>query len=96
MSEDPVGLPSNREYPPLPQPADFPPPNLLARFVLWLVRLYQRFLSPLLGCHCRYYPSCSRYFTIAVLKYGLLRGGLKGTWRIVRCNPLWPGGVDFP
>ena len=51
---------------------------LPSRAVIWLIRLYQMFLSPLLGRHCRFEPTCSRYFIQAVQKYGLLRGIVRG------------------
>ena len=60
------------------------------------VRLYQIFLSPLLGRQCRFHPSCSNYFIQAVQKYGPLRGSIRGLWRICRCNPFNPGGEDPP
>ncbi len=60
------------------------------------VRLYQIFLSPLLGRNCRFQPTCSNYFIQAVRKYGPLRGSLKGAWRICRCNPFCQGGWDPP
>lgn len=56
---------------------------------------YQRLISPFLGPACRYYPSCSQYAKEAVLKYGVRRGAALAAWRIVRCNPWNPGGVDF-
>ncbi len=59
-----------------------------------LVRLYQLLLSPLLGGHCRFEPSCSQYFIDAVRKYGAVRGGAKGLGRIARCHPFHPGGHD--
>lgn len=81
--------------------------NLLIR-ILWaifripawiligMVRVYQVTLSPILGRHCRYHPSCSAYFIEAVQKYGALRGAWRGIWRICRCNPWHPGGYDPP
>lgn len=65
-----------------------------ARAMIFLVRLYQAVLSPLLGRQCRFVPSCSEYFIQAVQVHGPLRGGLLGAWRIVRCNPLCRGGFD--
>lgn len=59
-----------------------------------LVRAYQRWISPLLGPRCRFYPSCSAYMIEAIQKRGVARGVLKGAWRILRCNPLHPGGYD--
>lgn len=61
-----------------------------------LVRVYQFTLSPIIGRQCRFYPTCSNYFIGAVLKYGALWGSMKGIGRILRCNPLWPGGYDPP
>jgi hypothetical protein len=60
------------------------------------VRLYQIFISPLLGKNCRFTPTCSAYFIQAVRKYGAIRGSLRGAWRIVRCNPFNQGGFDPP
>jgi len=64
------------------------------RAVLWLLGVYRRRFSPLFPARCRFYPSCSTYAEEAVRKYGLLRGGLKAAWRVLRCNPLSPGGYD--
>ncbi len=59
------------------------------------IGLYQRALSPLLGPHCRFYPSCSQYAKEAVLKHGLLRGVSLAAARLARCHPWNPGGVDL-
>ena len=60
------------------------------------VRLYQVFLSPLLGRNCRFTPTCSHYFIQAVRKYGPLSGAVRGVWRNCRCNPFCRGGEDPP
>ncbi len=60
------------------------------------VRLYQFFLSPLVGQQCRFQPTCSRYFIGCVEKYGVICGSLRGLWRICRCHPFHPGGYDPP
>jgi putative membrane protein insertion efficiency factor len=60
------------------------------------VKLYQIFLSPLVGQNCRFQPTCSRYFIGSVEKYGAIRGSLRGVWRICRCHPFHPGGYDPP
>jgi hypothetical protein len=62
--------------------------------VLALIRFYQRFLSPLLGSNCRYYPTCSHYMAEAVARYGVMPGGWLGVKRILRCHPWHPGGYD--
>ena len=64
--------------------------------LIGVVRVYQWTLSPLLGPHCRFEPTCSAYFIQAVRKYGALRGTLRGLRRIGRCHPFHPGGYDPP
>jgi putative membrane protein insertion efficiency factor len=59
-----------------------------------LIGLYRRFLSPLLGRHCRYEPTCSRYALDAISRYGAARGTLMAVKRIGRCHPWAPGGFD--
>jgi len=59
-----------------------------------LVRAYQLCISPLLPPMCRYQPSCSQYMIEAIRKKGPVVGLVKGLWRLMRCNPLFPGGYD--
>ncbi|HMO57796.1 MAG TPA: membrane protein insertion efficiency factor YidD [Roseiflexaceae bacterium] len=61
---------------------------------LGLIRVYQRFLSPLLPPSCIYSPSCSKYTYQAIEKYGALRGSYLGIRRILRCHPWAQGGHD--
>lgn len=70
--------------------------GLPAKVLIGLVRVYQYTISPLIGQRCRFYPSCSNYFIEAIRKYGALRGSIRGVWRILRCNPWNPGGIDPP
>ena len=70
--------------------------NLPGLVLILLVRVYQIFIGPLLGKHCRFHPSCSNYFIQAVRKYGAIVGAWKGVWRILRCHPWHPGGYDPP
>ena len=60
------------------------------------VRFYQASLRWLFPPMCRFQPSCSEYFILAVRKYGPLRGTLKGVWRICRCHPWGRHGYDPP
>jgi len=62
--------------------------------VLGVIKLYQRFVSPLLPPSCRFVPSCSRYAYEAIEKHGLLKGGWLGIQRISRCHPFNAGGYD--
>ncbi|MEX0642921.1 MAG: membrane protein insertion efficiency factor YidD [Pirellulales bacterium] len=59
-------------------------------------RVYQVTLSPLIGRHCRFEPTCSAYFIVAVQKYGAIRGTWRGLLRIGRCHPFHQGGYDPP
>lgn len=59
-----------------------------------LIKGYKRFVSPMLPPSCRFTPSCSIYTLQAIEKYGLLKGILMGTWRILRCHPFSRGGFD--
>ena len=61
---------------------------------LALIRTYKRALSPFLGNHCRYYPTCSSYTDEAIRKYGFLKGTFLGGKRLLRCHPFHVGGVD--
>jgi len=66
----------------------------LRGFLLLLIRLYQRGISPLLGNNCRFHPSCSQYTYEAVERYGAAQGGWMGLRRVCRCHPWNPGGFD--
>jgi len=62
--------------------------------VLAGLRFYQLAVSPSLGRHCRYYPSCSSYAAEAVSVHGVFRGTLLALLRLLRCNPWSRGGLD--
>ncbi|MDO4481605.1 MAG: membrane protein insertion efficiency factor YidD [Bacillota bacterium] len=62
--------------------------------LIYIVRGYQIFISPLLPKTCRFYPTCSEYFIQAVRKYGALKGTWLGIKRILKCHPFNPGGYD--
>ncbi|MDR0327244.1 MAG: membrane protein insertion efficiency factor YidD [Planctomycetaceae bacterium] len=70
--------------------------KILGYGVIGLVLLFKKCISPFLPHMCRFEPSCSTYMIEAVRKYGVVRGVLKGLWRICRCNPWNPGGYDPP
>lgn len=67
----------------------------MSRFLIWLVRGYQRFISPLFPPSCRYYPTCSSYMIEAVKVHGAGKGFLMGISRILRCHPFVRGGIDY-
>ncbi|MFP4343277.1 MAG: membrane protein insertion efficiency factor YidD [Anaerolineales bacterium] len=62
--------------------------------VLWLIRGYQRFVSPLFLPSCRFTPTCSHYAHEAIDRHGLVRGGWLSIRRLLRCHPFNPGGYD--
>lgn len=65
-----------------------------ARMVISAINFYKKFLSPLKGQTCRFYPTCSQYAIDALKKYGLIKGSWLFGKRIVKCHPFNPGGYD--
>lgn len=68
---------------------------LIKNLILIPVYVYRLFISPLLGPHCRFYPSCSEYAIAAVRNHGIIRGLFLTVRRLLRCHPWHPGGVDL-
>jgi putative membrane protein insertion efficiency factor len=63
-------------------------------FLLLLLRGYKLCISPFLGQHCRFYPSCSDYAQQAIIDYGVARGSLLAGRRLCKCHPWHAGGFD--
>ncbi len=83
----------------MPQPdmaaASGPPAHsAAARGLLGLLAGYRRFISPVLGPRCRFYPTCSAYAVEAVSRYGAGKGSVLAVRRLLRCHPFHPGGHD--
>lgn len=69
--------------------------NIVFRWLaLALIKIYSYLISPLLGCNCRFYPSCSAYAQQAINRFGLVYGGYLALRRILRCHPWHCGGLD--
>jgi hypothetical protein len=74
--------------------------KLPVRLALALVAIYQRAFSPVLpaifgpACGCRFHPTCSHYAAEALRTHGFFRGGILAMWRLLRCTPIHPGGLD--
>lgn len=66
----------------------------MKHIALFLIRAYRVVLSPLLGQHCRFYPTCSVYTYEAIEKFGFRKGTFLGLKRICKCHPFHPGGID--
>ena len=68
----------------------------MKRVFLWLIRFYQRYISPGLPPRCRYIPTCSQYAVEAIEKYGALKGGWLAFKRLMRCHPFHKGKMYDP
>ncbi len=76
--------------------------DLPKKIAVFIIKGYQKTVSPdhgiikkafPYGC-CRYTPTCSEYGLAAIEKYGVIKGGIKTIWRLLRCNPFSKGGYD--
>jgi putative membrane protein insertion efficiency factor len=68
--------------------------RILRRIFIAPIRFYQAAISPWLGPHCRFEPTCSHYAIDAIRTHGVLKGLMLGTWRVLRCHPFGRGGYD--
>lgn len=69
----------------------------MSKIIIKLIEFYQKHISLWLkskNINCKFYPTCSEYTKQAIIKYGAVRGSLKGLLRIIRCNPFSKGGYD--
>lgn len=66
----------------------------MKKLIIKAICFYQRKISPLFGPRCRYYPTCSQYALEAVERFGVIKGSFLSVLRLLRCNPLFPGGYD--
>lgn len=67
---------------------------VVSRLLALLVRGYRYAVSPVLGMHCRFHPSCSAYALEALERHGAARGAWLALVRVARCHPWHPGGHD--
>ena len=70
---------------------------MIKKGLIYLIKFYKYFISPILGNNCRYLPPCSEYFIDSLNEYGVLKGCYKGTKRILSCHPikLLGGGYGY-
>jgi len=66
----------------------------LSRLFIWLILIYQRLISPLVGPCCRFHPTCSEYAKTALESHGLIKGICLTIKRVSKCNPLGGSGFD--
>lgn len=67
---------------------------MIARLLVFCVRVYQWTLRPFIGAHCRFEPSCSAYAIEALQLHGAITGAVLSVRRVLRCNPWCEGGID--
>ncbi|MFO3688537.1 membrane protein insertion efficiency factor YidD [Staphylococcus felis] len=67
---------------------------MLKTVLIGLIRIYQRFISPLTPPSCRFYPTCSNYTLEAIRVHGAIKGTWLGVKRILKCHPFHKGGFD--
>lgn len=71
----------------------------MTRFLLALLAFYKRWLSPALHSlgvgGCKFLPTCSEYAAMAIATHGPVRGCALAAWRLLRCHPFSPGGLDL-
>ncbi|MBM7649724.1 putative membrane protein insertion efficiency factor [Bacillus ectoiniformans] len=68
---------------------------MLKQLFIFIIRFYQKIISPLKPPTCRFYPTCSHYGLDAVKRFGAIKGGFLAIVRILKCHPFHPGGVDL-
>lgn len=67
---------------------------IMKKIFVFIIKFYQKYISPMKRTRCPYTPSCSQYGLEAIEKYGVIKGGWLAVWRILRCNPFSKGGYD--
>jgi putative membrane protein insertion efficiency factor len=68
---------------------------MMGKLAVSILKFYKYWISPLLGQHCRFYPTCSEYSATAISEHGFMRGIWMSFNRIGRCNPWNEGGLDY-
>ncbi len=68
--------------------------RIFAAPFIFLIRVYQFTISPLLPGSCRHAPTCSQYAIEAIKIWGLLKGMWLGIKRLSKCHPWGTHGYD--
>ena len=66
----------------------------MKRIIVFIIRIYQKYISPLFLPSCRFYPTCSEYSVLSIEKHGVILGIWYSIIRISKCHPFHPGGYD--
>lgn len=67
---------------------------MIKKILIRLIKVYQKYISPMKPPSCRFYPTCSQYTIDAISKYGIIKGISMALRRLVKCHPFNPGGYD--
>ena len=70
------------------------PSGFFLAVLMFLIKTYRYFISPMTHPTCRFFPSCSEYALEALQQHGLFRGIVLAGSRFIKCHPFHPGGVD--
>jgi conserved hypothetical protein YidD len=68
--------------------------DILKYLLIYMIKFYQKFISPLKGPSCRFYPTCSQYALESIKKHGSIKGSYYAIKRVLKCHPFHPGGYD--
>ena len=68
--------------------------EFISEIIVILLKIYKKYISPILPASCRFEPTCSVYSMHAFKKYGIFKGTYMSVWRVMRCNPFSKGGYD--
>ncbi|MCH9697373.1 MAG: membrane protein insertion efficiency factor YidD [Gammaproteobacteria bacterium] len=66
----------------------------MSQLLIVIIKGYRYCISPFIGQHCRFYPSCSEYALLSLQRFGLIKGSYLTIKRLLKCQPFHPGGVD--
>jgi len=70
--------------------------NIIKQLALFILKIYQKVFTLFSYGSCRYYPTCSEYAKWQILHNGFIKASFYSLLRILRCNQLFPGGIDYP
>ena len=70
--------------------------KIITYLLIYMIKFYQLFISPLFPSSCKFNPTCSSYFIESLKRYGPIKGSYKSFKRILKCNPWFRGGGNDP
>ena len=70
--------------------------KIITYLLIYIIKLYQLFISPVFPNSCKFYPTCSAYYIESLKRYGAIKGSYKSFIRILKCNPWFGTGGNDP